>query len=399
MKIQNKYSNPFFTTCDIPDAFFCDREEETDKLRRMVTGGNNVLLVSPRRMGKSGLIHHLFNQEDISSKYYTFFVDIYATGSLDEFIQKLGREIVTKLSGKGFDAVAGFLRALTSLKGEFSIDPSTGMPSFSIGIGEIKHPQTTIDEIFNYLEGADKPCIVAIDEFQQIANYEQKNVEAVLRSKIQMMRNTAFIFSGSERSILSQMFFSHSRPFYQSTSMISLEPIGRSVYVPFAQKLFEMYGKQIASKAIEDTYDLLQGYTFFIQRTMNEAFSLLPAEEKCDTAFAFACIDGIISTNDGLYKEIMASLTPNQRALMASIAKEGTAVNIMSEDFAARNGLGSVSSIQSSVRALLKKQLITKGLDKEYYLDDKFMELWLIRQYGYSPSFRLDQNRLQTRTN
>ena len=95
----------------------------------------------------------------------------------------------------------------------------------------------------------------------------------------------------------------------------------------------------------------------------------------------------------------MASLTPNQRALMASIAKEGTAVNIMSEDFAARNGLGPVSSIQSSVRALLKKQLITKSLDKEYYLDDKFMELWLIRQYGYSPSFRLDQNRLQTRTN
>lgn len=393
MKHNEKYPNPFFTTCDIPDSFFCDRKNESEELKRLITNGNNVLLTSPRRMGKSGLVHHVFNDKEIREGYYTFYIDIYETSCLEEFVQKLGREIVGKLSGKGFDAINSFIRTLSSLRGSFTVDPSTGLPSFSVGIGDIVRPEITVDEIFNYLEKADKRCIVAIDEFQQIANYEQSNVEAFLRSKIQLMRNTAFIFSGSEKSLLSEMFFSHTRPFYQSTTMMSLRPIERTVYVAFAKQMFAKYGKQIDQVAVEDTYDLLQGYTFYLQRAMNESFSLLPDGKECDTVFILSCIDGILNANEDLYKDILASLTPNQRAVLSSIAKNGIAQNIMSEDFARSNGLGSISSIQSSVRSLLKKQLITRDAQKRCYLDDKFMELWLIRQFGYTLAYRMGQVR------
>lgn len=395
MAKKNRPLNPFFLSSSIPDAYFCDRKEETESLLRLVVNGNNVLLMSPRRMGKSGLIHHVFNRPEIKKEYNTFFIDIYETSSLEEFIQKLGQEIVGKLSRKGAGPLMSFLKSLTGLRGVFSVDPSTGMPAFSVGIGEISHPETTLDEIFSYLEHADKPCIVAIDEFQKVADYEQKNVEAILRSRIQRLQNTTFIFSGSERSILAQMFGSASRPFYQSTASMSLAPISLQSYSKFAVHLFDSYGKQLDEDAVSDLYDLVQGYTYYMQRAMNEAFSLLPAGHVCDRSFLFGRIEEILTANEDAYKDLLSGLTPNQRALLSAVAVEGNATNITSTAFVTRHGLGSVSSVQSAARSLLKRQLMTKAPQNRFFLDDKFLELWLIRPAGISLELRLDQNRLR----
>ena len=387
--------NPFILSPIIPDAYFCDREKETEDLLRQVINGSNILLMSPRRMGKSGLIHHVFDRPEIKKTYYTFYIDIYETSSLEEFVQKLGQEIAGKLSRRGFGPLSGFLRALGSLKGVFSIDPSSGMPSFSVGIGEITRPDVTLDEIISYLEKADKPCIVAIDEFQKIADYEQKNVEAVLRSRIQLLSNTTFIFSGSERSILAQMFGSASRPFYQSTSPMSLGPIERQVYTDFAVRLFTEAGKKLDREAVIDLYDLVQGYTYYLQRSLNTVFSLLPKDMTGDRSFIFERIDELLTANTDTYQNLLSALTPNQRALLSAVAREGNATNITSTEFIARHGLGAVSSVQSAARSLLKRQLLTKDPQKRYFLDDKFLELWLARPYGITLDIRLEQNRLQ----
>ena len=393
MATKHHYLNPFILSPDIPDEYFCDRKAETETLLRYVMNGNNILLISPRRMGKSGIIHHVFNRHEVKDKYYSFFIDIYETSSLEEFVQKLGQEIVGKLSKKGLNPLMAFLKSLTGLRGVFSLDPSTGMPSFSVGIGDITQPELTLNEIFSYLESADKPCIVAIDEFQKVADYEQNNVEAILRSKIQMMHNTTFIFSGSERSVLAQMFGSAARPFYQSVSTMSLGPIECAEYTRFAINLFDSYGKQLNEEAVESLYNLVQGYTYYLQRAMNESFSLLPSESVCDRSFVFERIDGILTSNTDTYKELLSSLTANQRALLTAIALEGKAMNITSVEFVKRHGLGAVSSVQTAARSLLKRQLITRDSEKQYYMDDKFLELWLIRPYGISLEIRLAQNK------
>jgi hypothetical protein len=331
-------------------------------------------------MGKSGLLHHLFQRPDLRKNYYTFFVDIYETASLEEFIQKMGREIVGKLAHRGLDPVRKFLMSLSSLRGVFSMDPASGMPVFSVGIGEISAPETTLEEIFAFLEKADKPCIVAIDEFQRIADYEQKNVEAILRSRIQRLRNTTFIFAGSERTILAQMFGSAARPFYQSSATMILEAIDPEKYADFATRLFNDYGKMITRTSVEILYDALQGYTYFLQRVLNHAFSLLPDDLVCDQEFLLACLDEILTDNSANYQEILSSLTVSQRALLAAVALDGTATNITSAEFVRKHGLVSASSVQSAARSLLKRQLLTRSPRKEYYLDDKFLERWLSRR-------------------
>ena len=188
-----------------------------------------------------------------------------------------------------------FFSTIASLRPAFKFDPLTGQPVFDIGICDIKQPLTSLDEIFTYLESADKRCIVAIAEFQQIANYPEKNVEAILRTHIQKSKNTNFVFAGSQRHIIQNIFFSASKPFYQSTTLLNLEPI---------------------------RYELL-----------------------------FA------------------------------IGKEGKVNEITSAAFINKHGLYSPSSVQSAIRQLLEKELVTKE-GNTYHIYDRFFGLWIANTYG-----------------
>lgn len=208
-------ANPFVVGGYISPHYFCDREVETELLIRNITNGRNVALISTRRMGKTGLIRHCFYQKEVKEHYNTFFIDIYATSSLREFVFALGKEIFEKLKPKGRRFIDNFFSVISSLRAGFKLDSVTGEPVFDIGLGDIHAAETTLEEIFTYLEQADKPCIVAIDEFQQIGTYAERNVEAVLRTKVQHCRNSFFIFAGSQRHIMMNIFNSPARPFYQ----------------------------------------------------------------------------------------------------------------------------------------------------------------------------------------
>lgn len=172
---------------------------------------------------------------------------------------------------------------------------------------------------------------------------------------------------------------------------MSLGPIDKDVYADFAVDMFQEYGKKLDRNAVLDLYDLLQGYTYYLQRTMNEAFALLPANAICDRDFLFERIDEILTSNTDAYKDLLSALTTNQRALLSSVAQEGRATNLTSSDFISRYGLISASSVQSAARALLKRQLLTRTPDKHYYMDDKFLELWLARPRGITLERRLEQ--------
>ena len=178
----NQMENPFYITGIIPEPYFCDRDKETAWIVRTLQNKAHILLTSPRRMGKTQLIRHVFEQPSIKDNCYTFYTDIYPTTSLHELVLFLSKEIYSVLVPKGKTALDKFLAGLHSLSGSIGYDPITGTPKFDIKLGDIHSPELTLQEIFNYLEQADKPCIFAIDEFQQIAAYPEKNVEATLRS-------------------------------------------------------------------------------------------------------------------------------------------------------------------------------------------------------------------------
>ena len=376
----NNIANPFVVGKYVSEDYFCDRVEETAFLKKQVDNGRNTAIIAPRRLGKTGLIQHLFAQPDIEKRYHTFFIDLYSTNSLSEFVYLFGKDIYKTLKPLHTQWTEKFFDTIKSLRPGFKLDAMTGEPVFDIGLGSIEKPQTTIDEIFTYLETADKPCIVAIDEFQQIANYAEKNVEALLRTKIQQCKQTLFIFSGSRRHMMNQMFNSPSKPFYQSVITTDLKPLDKTVYINFASKLFTEYKKSISAELIEKVYDDYEGVTWFMQMLLNELFAITEKDHNCRMEQYPTALKNVIQTQETSYKDTLSNISAKQKPVLFAIAKEGEATNMTSVKFLKENNLGSSSSVQAALKGLLEKDIITRT-EKGYKVYDYFFAEWLRQNY------------------
>lgn len=370
--------NPFLTVGYAGADYFCDRVNETERLTTLLTNGNNVALISPRRMGKTGLIYHCFQQKKILSKFNTFVVDIYATKNLNEFVYEMGRQIVNTLKPKGKKAIEKFLGIVKSLKNCVAFDIQ-GMPTWSLQFGDIQAPQITLDEIFSYIENADKPSLVAIDEFQSVALYPEKNVEATLRTYIQRCNKARFVFSGSQRSMMSEMFASAARPFYQSVSIFNLDTIPEEKYRGFIQGHFKNAGKRILDDTIHEAYKKFDGVTWYIQKIMNQLFSRAEKKHAVDVLNLEETVEDIIRENADAYGNLLYLISPSQKSLLLAISQEGKASGITGRDFIKRYSLASASSVQKAILSLQEKQLVTNDLGA-YEVYDKFMALWLKKQ-------------------
>ncbi len=374
-----KVQNPFITSGYVSSEYFCDREKDTEQLLKNIRNGNNVTLISTRRMGKSGLIHHCFNNAEITKNYITFFIDIYATKSLNDLVFQLSKNIFDQLKSISRKVLENFLTTLKSLRPEISFDEN-GVPSLSLGIGDIRKPEVSLDEIFQFLNASTKPCIVAIDEFQQIAKYPETNTEALLRTYIQQSPQTRFIFSGSQRYIMGEMFNSAARPFFASTSTIYLEAIEKQKYIEFAQKRFKEYNREITADTVDKIYDLFEGVTWYIQKTLNTLFGETAEGSCCGIEMVNDIIRYIIDTNQYTYSENMFRLPDKQGKLLIAFAKNGKVLSPTSSDFVKKHNLTSASSVQAALKGLIEKEFVTRN-ENGYVVYDKFFEIWLREKY------------------
>ena len=376
--------NPFYITGIVPDPFFCDRGKETSWMVRTLENKAHILLTSPRRMGKTQLIRHVFEQPSIKDNCYTFYVDIYPTTSLHEFVLLLSKEIYSVLVPKGKAMLDKFLAGIHSLAGSLGYDPVTETPRFDIKLGDIHTPELTLEEIFAFLEHADKPCIFAIDEFQQIAEYPEKNVEALLRAHIQKMNNCLFIYAGSNRHILENMFNSAAKPFYNSAEQIYLDCIPKEIYTGFAEEQFTKAGRRITPRAASFAYDLFEGHTYYVHSIFHNVFAYLDPEKVIEEPDIEKILNDILEEKGHAFASVMNQLNYQQKETLIAIAKEGKASGVTSVAFVKRHALKSPSSVQYSINALLDKQLLTyenQRRAKVYSISDRFLEKWISKTY------------------
>lgn len=375
-KLNAMIYNPFITSGYVSPEYFCDRENETRQLVQNIQGHSHTVLISPRRMGKTGLIEHCFNQEVIKNDYHTFFLDIYSTMNLNDFVFLLGNRICRSLKTKDKQLMEMFVKVVKSIQFTIGFDEA-GMMNGSFGLGDIKDSQKSLEEIFQYLEEAKRPCVVAIDEFQQIEKYPEKNVEALLRTYIQHCNNATFIFAGSQRHIIQNMFASASKPFYNSSNMMSLAPIAKEKYVEFAVRMFAIFGKVCAPEYIDNLYDTLEGHTWYMQAVLYLAFYM--TDKKCSPTIINEALIKRVTDNEDVFESMYYGLSERQRSVLKAIAAEGKAKQTQSVAFIKKYGLTSASSVQSAIRQLMDKDLVTteKGT---YRVDDRFFGFWLKNQ-------------------
>jgi hypothetical protein len=368
--------NPFVLKDYAGPDYFCDRILETGRIINAIENQRNLTLSSIRKMGKTGLIHHVFNQLNYSGEIDTIYLDIYYTDSLNGFINKFGSALLTEKESfpeKIKRMIAAFIR---SIRPTMTFDSLSGAPTFSFNIENEAKGIKTLEEIFGFLQerSVEKPIVIAIDEFQQIAAYPEKNIEALLRSNIQQLQKVNFIFSGSDKQLLTNMFTEVKRPFYQSTEFMHLEEIPQNEYSAFIKEKFAIGSIAIFDDAVNEILTLTRRHTYYVQFISNRLYSSGNQEISSETVRQV--YSDILHENEVYYSEYRSLLTKPQWDLLIALAKEEGIGNVTTSSFLKTHDLSNPSTVRRGIESLLDKKMIYRK-DMKYYVYDVFFARWL----------------------
>lgn len=374
--------NPFLTTGYKNPALFCDREKELAELMQSVPGPSRVTLIAHRRMGKTGLIMRFFDElKQQSVDVTTLYVDIFATRSLDDFIKALS-ETVLATYPETTSFGHRFMNFIKTLRPVMSFDPITGTPEISINYQTESEKTQTLRGILEFLEKQDKPVILAIDEFQQIREYPGQTMEAQLRTIIQHLHNVSFIFCGSKKHMMVDIFSNPGNPFYASTAFMFLDPIAEESYKEFIARKFAEAGRTITPEAVEFILKWTRRHTYYTQSLAHAVFNL--GHKETDVGEVREACASILKANEGLYFQYREMLTSAQWNFLIAVACENEVTQITAAEFLVKYKIGSASTSRRILRSLLDKELLVEntGLrSTSYTLYDVFLLRWLETTY------------------
>ena len=369
-----KPHNPFLLAGYYNPEYFCDREVETAKICSALENDRNISLISPRRYGKTGLIHHVFHQLAQKDKNTVcIYLDIYSTQNLTGFVKLFAESVLGKMDPSVEKAMRKFATFFKSLRPSLTYDALSGQPELSVKI-ESDSVDKSLQEVFAYLKQSDKRCYIAIDEFQQVAEYPEKGTEALLRSYIQFLPNVKFIFSGSRQHLMSEIFLSAKRPFYQSTQIMSLDVVNKDKYELFAISHFQKNRFSITHDCFDFIYTRFEGHTWYIQAVLNRLYEYRKNIDKLD--IVYYAIGELLDENTYAYQELLNAYSDVQVNLLRAVAKEKVVTQINSGDFISNYNLKSSSSVSRALNKLMENELIYKS-EKGYIVYDRFLGLWL----------------------
>lgn len=369
-----KLNNPFVTYGYKGPEYFCDRDAETQAIITALHNERNITLVAPRRMGKTCLIHHVFNQiEQTQPDVRCFYVDIFPSKNMQQMVQAMARAILGKLDNPSQNALHKVTQFFSRFRPTITYDEISGAPTVSLDIAP-NEERNTLKQIFEYMRQSGIRCYVAIDEFQQILNYNDTGVEALIRSYIQFLPNVYFIFAGSQHHVLEQMFSSVNRPFFQSTQMMHLGPLDESKYRDFANSFFVEQNREISAELFHKLYEMMHGVTWYVHAVLNRIYQ--ENEQSITPDFIEQIIEQLVNEQAYVFQNYYSAMTTNQAAIAVAIAHEQLVKKPLSQDFISRHKLPSPSSVQAALEKLEWNQTVMHDTSG-YYIYDQFFAQWL----------------------
>jgi len=369
--------NPFPVTTYISDIYFCNRTLETGLLAKNTKNGLHTSIFAQRRIGKTGLIKHFFNHIKKEEEIKCLYIDIFSTQNQAEFTKALSNEIF-HIFPPGKSIGRKFMEAIKSFRPVLSYDSLSGAPELSLDIADDKTKEKSIQEIFRFLDEQQTPLIIAIDEFQQITEYPEKNTEALLRSIMQQMRHISFIFCGSNLRLMTELFNNSKRPFYSSCQSMYLGKIDQADYATFIKKHFENAKRSITDESIAFILDWTGRHTYYTQYLCNQVFAC--GETRTDLTSTQQICKAILDQEQMVFFQYRKLLTADQWNLLKAVAKEQKVIQPYSNGFISKYHLKSSANVKRSLESLLEKEMLyseTTASETFYEVYDKFLMRWM----------------------
>jgi uncharacterized protein len=368
--------NPFPIARYVGPAWFCNRTEETRELTNNIQNGRNTVLLSPRRIGKSVLIQHVFYSLK-QKKWQCIYVDIAHTATMHAFTSALGSSVLNALPYKK-SLWNQFMDFLKGFRPGISANPVTGELKAELYSSSANEERQTVQAILDWLDKHTN-VVVALDEFQTILRYPEEGTEAWLRGQIQMMKNTQFIFAGSHQHLLSTMFHAPKRPFYASASQMKLSKIDAVEYAAFIRKKFGEGKRKITDDALAYLLDWTHLHTYYVQAICNKIFELGDKEITVHSVYR-ACDLAIREKRDSFY--VMRDLlTAYQFNVLTGVAKAAPLYSPTGAEFVQKHHLRSGASVLKGLHYLLDADLVFSDYDSDgklfYSMSDIFFMRWI----------------------
>lgn len=367
--------NPFVINTYQGKDYFCDRENDLNMLISHIENDRNVVFYAWRRLGKSALIHRLFEELETSKGCETIYIDLLATQNMDEAIQAIASAIYEKYGKNTSGISASIQKLLASIGATINFSALSGLPEITLGINRSEQPSQSLKALGEFLLSRKKRIVIAIDEFQQIADYEGAKAEAVFRTWVQQIPEVRFIFSGSHRTLMEAMFSEKKRPFYQSSQLESLQPIALEAYTNFITQHFQAAKKIIQPESINKIYSWSRGQTYTVQLVCNHLFSNYKKVNNSDVDVVF---DQILKQQQAVFANFQKMLTRAQWNVFRAIAKEEPLQNPLSKDFIQKHNLGAASTVSTALKALEKLELVIKD-EGNYLVHEVQLARWMAR--------------------
>ncbi len=376
--MKTEITNPFITGGYLSPEYFCNRTEETKRITGAISSKRNLTLISLRRMGKTGLLKHVnYQLGHLKNPIAVIYVDLLPTMNGNEMLNSISSALYRiRKSEKNF--LEKMLSLMASLRPRLTMDPLTGEPSIELKVESTSGIQSGLEQILRLISEIRQDIVFMFDEFQQIANYPEKNIESMLRSIIQTYPVVPFIFSGSSRHMLENMFLSPGRPFYQSSELMYLDRIRDDDYRIFIREKFRSGNMQIDDLSINKVFSWTRLHTYYVQYVCSHLYEKgenIIGDEQVNKVF-----HQIITDFESQYINYRNLLPPHQFRLIKAIAAEDGVTQPTSGDFIMKNNLTSPSSVSTSLKALSEKEMIVYDMGR-WNVYDVFFSRWL--EYHY----------------
>jgi uncharacterized protein len=372
-----KDENPFLVAGYNGPDYFCDRKDETAALKGHIKNNRNVTLFSLRRLGKTGLIHHVFDGFKSNRNIACLYVDILNTLDLKQFTNQLATVIYNRFP-ENIGIGKKLMEVIRALRPLISYDPLSGTPEVTFDLAETRQYEKTIQQLFTFLDRQNIKVVIAIDEFQQILEYPEKNTEALLRSHMQRLSNTRFIFCGSNQKMMHELFNSAKRPFYASCTNMHLDFIDAAEYEHFILSSFKKHKRVLTPESAGFILDWTMRHTFYTQYFCNFLFA--SGLKKITLNDVHQNAAQVLKVNESTYYQYRNLITLPQWNLLSAIAQETRLYRAHSKEFISKYGLGTSSMVTRSLEALLEKEMVYHytGSERPHYeVYDKFLMRWL----------------------
>jgi len=369
--------NPFVYGMEVSGDAFCDRKDEIKEITRDIENSHNVILFSQRRFGKTSLIKEVFRTCG-EKGIVTIYVDLYPAVNEEKFIQIYAKAIADSIHGtlaKGFKGLGDFFKRL---RPSVSYDDK-GQLDFSFLIDSENLPlslEDVLETVKRYADRKKKKVAVCFDEFQQIGLFETDILEKTMRSFFQKHTNMAYIFMGSKKHLIQDIFNNPNRPFYRSAKSFPLGKIKNDELIAFIFDKFKTTGKTVTVDLVKYLIETCEAHPYYVQFLSHIVWERTMEKKNIVQKDITMALELLLKRETATYQTALDGLSLKQKQVIIALSKKLSEDKVLSKQFLKKHSLPSISTVQYSLNYLVDNDLIDKE-NGVYTIIDIFFKRWL----------------------